>query len=438
MNTPICDFVRDYAAGNPVRLHMPGHKGVPLLGCEAWDITEIDGADNLYAPGGIIAESEANAGALFGCRTFYSAEGSSLGIRAMLRVMMQITGDRTVLAQRSVHKAFLYAAALLDLDVRWLQPHTADTYYSGVVTAQDVETALQTVRPAAVYLTSPDYLGNSPDVAAIARVCRRHGVLLLVDNAHGAYLHFLPQPLHPMDLGADMCCDSAHKTLPVLTGGAYLHLSEELQIPDEQVKEALALFGSTSPSYLILQSLDRVNVYLETYRERLAAFLPQVDALRQALTRQGFTLRGSDPLRITIRARDYGCTGDALASALLRSGIVCEMHDPAYLVLMLTPENTPQDLQRTREAFAAVVRKEPLPDDAPAYHALPQAMRVREAMFAPQEMLHTSACVGRVMASAAVNCPPAVPIVLCGERMDSEAVARLCYYGVHHCAVVVE
>ena len=438
MKTPIVDFVREYAAGDPVRVHMPGHKGVPFLGCESPDITELDGADNLYAPEGIIAESEANAGALFGCRTFYSAEGSSLGIRAMLRLMMQLTGSRTVLAPRNVHKTFLYAAALLDLDVRWLHPQTAAAYYSCAVTAQDVENALRTEQPSAVYLTSPDYLGNMPDVAAIARVCRAHGVLLLVDNAHGAYLHFLPQPLHPMDLGADMCCDSAHKTLPVLTGGAYLHLSEHLPIAHAQVKEALALFGSTSPSYLILQSLDLANHYLETYRERLAAFLPQVDALRQSLTKQGFTLCGSDPLRITIRARSYGYTGDALAEALLSSGIFCEMHDPDYLVCMLTPENTPDDLRRVREAFAAIARRDPLPENAPVFHAPQNAMRVRDAMFAPQETVRTDACIGRVMASAAVSCPPAVPIVLCGERIDEEAVARLRYYGVHACAVVIE
>ena len=147
MRTPIFDFVRDYVADDPVRLHMPGHKGAPFLGCEALDVTEIDGADNLYAPDGIIAESEANAGALFGCRTYYSTEGSSLCIRAMLRLFQQLTGSRSVLAFRNAHKTFLYAAALLDLDVRWLHPREADAYYSCTVTAQDVETALRTDKP---------------------------------------------------------------------------------------------------------------------------------------------------------------------------------------------------------------------------------------------------------------------------------------------------
>lgn len=84
-------------------------------------------------------------------------------------------------------------------------------------------------KPAAVYITSPDYLGNLADIGGMSDVCRKYGVLLIVDNAHGAYLHFLPKPEHPLDLGAEMCCDSAHKTLPVLTGGAYLHISQMLR-----------------------------------------------------------------------------------------------------------------------------------------------------------------------------------------------------------------
>jgi arginine/lysine/ornithine decarboxylase len=118
-------------------------------------------------------------------------------------------------------------------------------------------------KPCAVYVTSPDYLGNQQDLAGLSAVCAARGIPLLVDNAHGAYLHFLPQPAHPLDLGATACCDSAHKTLPVLTGGAYLHIAKNA--PERyarDAKRAMALFGSTSPSYLILQSLDRANAYL--------------------------------------------------------------------------------------------------------------------------------------------------------------------------------
>ena len=437
MRTPICDFVRGYEAQSPVRLHMPGHKGKPFLGCEPLDITEIDGAGNLYAPDGIVAESEENTSRLFGCRTYYSAEGSSLCIRAMLFLAQQITGNRTVLAARNVHKTFLSAAALLNLDVRWLHPQPDEAYQSCTVKPEDIETALRTVRPCAVYLTSPDYLGAIADVAAVARVCHKYGVLLLVDNAHGAYLHFLPQPCHPMDLGADLCCDSAHKTLPVLTGGAYLHLSPRLEQTAKQVKLALALFGSTSPSYLILQSLDRANVYLESYPERLAAFLPHLSALRRVLGEHGYTLCSGEPLKLTIRAKAFGYTGDALSAILTQESIFCELHDPDYLVCMLTPEND-DDLPRLQDALLRIPRRTPLTDTPPAYRAPQQVMSVRQAVFAPQETLPCGNCVGRVAAGITANCPPAVPVVLCGERIDEDAAQRLLYYGIHSCAVLKE
>lgn len=152
----------------------------------------------------------------------------------------------------------------------------------------------------AVYITSPDYLGNQAKIFELANVCHKYDVLLLVDNAHGAYLKFLPTSLHPIDLGCDMCCDSAHKTLPVLTGGAYLHLSKKrLSFLDSDVKEAFRLFGSTSPSYLILQSLDLANVYLEQLTNKLTDFIPIIDTMKQKLIENGYQLIGNEPLKLT-------------------------------------------------------------------------------------------------------------------------------------------
>jgi len=233
MTTPIADFVRAYAASGRARAHMPGHKGAPILGCEALDITEVQGADALYECVGIIARSEANAAALFGTgATLYSTEGSSHAIRAMVFLAWQHrpAGREHILAARNAHRAFLYACALIGCEVDWLYPDTEDdrSLCACQVTPAGVERALSGggALPFALYLTSPDYLGNMADLPAIAAVCRRYGVPVLVDDAHGAYLHFLPGAPHPMDQGAWMCADSAHKTLPVLTGGAYLHLSE--------------------------------------------------------------------------------------------------------------------------------------------------------------------------------------------------------------------
>ena len=223
MNTPICDFVKKYARSDGVRLHMPGHKGASILGFEKYDITEIGGADSLYEADGIIAESEKNASKLFGCPTFYSTEGSSQCIRAMLHLICagaRKNGRKPVIAAgRNAHKTFISAAALIDFDIIWLTS-AEDSYLSCTIDANSIEKLLESsdVRPDAVYVTSPDYLGNMADVEKIAALCHRHGVILAVDNAHGAYLGFLVKS--PIDLGADLFCSSAHKTLPVLTGGA--------------------------------------------------------------------------------------------------------------------------------------------------------------------------------------------------------------------------
>lgn len=442
ITTPICDFVRAYRESGSARLHMPGHKGVPVLGCEPLDITEISGADDLYHARGIIAESEANASRLFGCPTYYSTEGSSLCIRAMLRLATTAAaGERPlILAGRNAHKTLIYSAVLLDLDIQWLYPTQADSYHACPLTGADVEAALGHAKrkPCAVYLTSPDYLGNTVDIEAIAKVCHAHGVLLLVDNAHGGYLRFLTPSRHPMDLGADLCCDSAHKTLPVLTGGAYLHVARKLAIPAEQVKDAMGLFGSTSPSYLIMQSLDRVNPYLERLPRHLAEYLPRVEALRTALEARGYRLAGDEPMKLTLDAAAYGYTGEELAAILEGNKVICEFSDPDFLVLMLTPENGDGDLEFIRTVLGGIPQREPRQREKLAPHQPEQVMTARAACFASRETLPVEQCLGRILASPTVSCPPAIPIVMCGERIDREAIGMFRRYGIETCCVVKE
>lgn len=445
MDTPICDFVRNYSGSNALRLHMPGHKGSSFLGMEHLDITEIDGADSLYEASGIIAQSEANASQLFGCKTLYSTEGSSQCIRAMLYLVQlyaKQNGKKTrIAAGRNAHKTFLTAAALLDLDVDWLYPSDPSGYLSCDIKAEDIGAYLEKAadKPAAIYLTNPDYLGNLVDIASIAEICHQNGVLLAVDNAHGAYLKFLPQSMHPMDLGADLCCDSAHKTLPVLTGGAYLHICEKF--PGDisiQAKNAMAIFGSTSPSYLILQSLDRANAYLDTYRERLAPFLEQVNALKHTLREYGYRIYGNEPMKITIAAKSCGYSGTALSEILIRQGFVPEFADSDYLVLMLTPESGREGLRKLQTALLRIPVKAAIRDDAPPLRPGTQAMSIREAMLSCSEVIPVSGSLGRILAVPTVGCPPAVPIVACGERIDSHAIRCFAYYGIRECCVVKE
>ena len=438
MTTPIADFARAYAASGGTRLHMPGHKGAPFLGCEALDLTEIAGADSLYEADGIIAESEANASALFGsARTFYAAEGSSQCVRAMLALALwnhrTPPGSRPLVAAgRNVHKSFLYAAALLDFDVLWLWPEEpSPSLCACAVTPAVLERALAGACPAAVYVTSPDYLGGRCDIAALAETAHRHGVPLLVDNAHGAYLHFLDPPAHPMDLGADLCCDSAHKTLPVLTGGAYLHVGPGAPAGfREEGRRALALFGSTSPSYLILQSLDLCNRYLAGgYPARLAETAGRLSALRARLRRDGWAVWDTDALKVTIDCAASGWDGRALAQRLRERGIECEYCDRDDLVLMWTPENSGADYRHLPEALGrnrgTPRQRLPLPTAAGE-----QACTIREALFSPWERVPAAVSTGRVCGAPTVGCPPAVPIAMAGERITPAAAALFGRCGV--------
>lgn len=442
MKTPVCDFVAAYGQSGITRLHMPGHKGKGPLGCEGRDITEIAGADSLYEAGGVIAQSEQNAAALFGAKaTFYSAGGSSQCIGAMLCLALQKSKSRVVLAARNAHKSFLHAAALLDADVRWLWPRPY-SLLACPVTPEGLENALAALpeAPAAVYITSPDYLGNVQPVAALAKVCHAHGAPLLVDNAHGAYLHFLPAPAHPLDEGADLCCDSAHKTLPVLTGGAYLHLGHGLLKTEEgEVWAALSLFGSTSPSYLILQSLDACNRYLaDEARPKLAACVRAVEALKADLAAQGWTVAESEPLKVTLHASKRGWRGDALADFLRKNGVECEYADPDDLVLMVSPQNSPEDLEKVRTALAAAGQGSEAPQTPPQMARPRQAMGIRAALLAPAEEVPVTAAAGRVCAAPTVGCPPAVPVVVSGEEISPDAAAVFRYYGIETVRVVRE
>jgi len=309
-----------------------------------------------------------------------------------------------------------------------------------MVTPEMLEKTLSALSapPAAVYITSPDYLGTLADVAGLAEVAYRHGTVLVVDNAHGAYLHFLKPDgqmllkdvAHPLDQGADLCCDSAHKTLPVLTGGAYLHVGKDAPAAfAKNAKQALALFGSTSPSYLTLASLDLCNRYLEDdYPAKLSGAAYRVDSIRRQLGFTGWETLDSDPMRITVCA-PVGTTGTELAERLRAFGVECEYADAEHVVLMATPENTPTDLFRILPALGQC------PASGEKRAALPiargeQVMTVRQAMFAPHETIPAAEALGRICGAPTVSCPPAIPVVVSGERIGPEAMELFAHYGV--------
>jgi len=444
MKTPIFDFVRNYVQKGACRLHMPGHKGTGPLGFEQFDITEIDGADVLYHENGILKESQDNASQLFGsARTLYSTEGATLCIRAMLAMVKfysQEQGKKPIIAAcRNAHKAFITGCALTDLDPIWITP-SSNSLLTGKLTENDLLHFLdsQTEKPIALYLTSPDYLGQVTDLRPIVRICRENNILLLVDNAHGAYLHFLPDSCHPLDLGADVVCDSAHKTLPVLTGGAYLHISKSSpKVLSEYASQAMSLFASSSPSYLILQSLDLCNRYLDgNYKRELYEFAAQVWDLKKELRRSGFSVLGDEPLKITVQTKTYGYRGTDFSSLLQEKNLFVEFADPDYVVLMLTPEQGSNTLERILKVFDEIPMKEPVLEFPPKMPPYKKVIPPREALISNFEKRPTKECEGRILAQPGVTCPPAVPVAICGEKLTDEHLYLLSYYGIDEIYVV--
>lgn len=442
MKTPIVSFLKSYQEKSPVRMHMPGHKGAGILGFEGMDLTEIYGADELFAAEGIIKESEQNASSLFGCPTYYSTQGSTLCIQTMCTILCQDAKSKgkkpKILAGRNAHRSFIHTAALLDFDIEWL--YGKSDYLSCKIHAEDLEKAIIESHPTAVYLTNPDYLGNLLDIQSLASVCKKHNVLLAIDNAHGAYLHFLEPSLHPIDLGADLCCDSAHKTLPVLTGGAYLHLSDSLnQVWKNDVKHFMEYFSSTSPSYLIMASLDAANEVLDTaFKKSLSECIQRVDGLKNTLIQHGYTILSGEPMKITISTKEFGYTGNEIANLLMECDIYPEFYDSDYIVLMPSPYNTKDDLKRLETCLCGIERKPILINKPPKLEQSKKAMNVRQALFSSSITLDVSKSLGQVCSSVTVSCPPAILPAIPGEVISESSIEVMKYYGIETVRVVKE
>lgn len=443
MKTPICDFVKKYVKDKPCRLHVPGHKGYGFLGVEKYDLTEVDGADDLQAPEGIILESEKNASKLFGYPTFYTTEGSSHAIRAMVylaeRYALKKGLSQTIIATRNVHKSFLSATALLGVDVDFIKGDSG-CYLSSNLLLSLLDEYLKSLKklPCALYVTSPDYLGNLADVKGLKKVCEKYGLLLLVDNAHGAYLKFLKNSLFPLDLGADMCASSAHKTLPVLTGGAYLQLSNSVfnEIGGE-VKTALSLFGSTSPSYLILQSLDYANNLIENgFRENLKIVCEKIKWLCENLNKKGILIEQNEPLKLTISPKTYGYTGNELKDILYKNKVIPEFYDKDFVVLSFSV-NTPNNTFKTLEKVFTKIEKKELIKSVPP--KIINAVKVKDLATILQwdtEIIDVNSAENRVYAELNLHCPPAVPIIIAGELITKETIEAFNYYGIKTVKVI--
>ena len=443
METPIYDFLKNYADSGTVRSHMPGHKGRSVSGTLApafsLDITEIAGADSLFEADGIIAQSEKNMSRLY-CteQTVYSAGGSTLCIQAMLALMKQ--DGRQVIAFRNVHRAFLNACALLDIEPVWIMPDYSSGILSGNFDIAAVERMLKKSRKkACLYVTSPDYTGKTADISSLSKLCHKYDAKLLVDNAHGAHLAFLPENIHPIHLGADLCCDSAHKMLPALTGAAMLHTSDKDYA--DRLKQAMSFFGSTSPSYLIMASLDLCNKYIrESISGDIAENLRHIERLKAHFADR-LIFAESEPFHITVNCAESGFYGNELAQLLRDSDAECEYSDSSLLILLMSPMSDMKDYAKLTEALdkavSAAEKHSPVTEKITL--ALPKkAMSIRKAAFSPSEEIRIEEAEGRICASVKVPCPPAIPIAASGEVIDRSCIELFRRYNIPTVLVISE
>ncbi len=415
------DQLAAYAAGDVCPMHMPGHKrkalGSPLP--LELDITEITGFDNLHEARGILRQGMDRAARLWGSRrAYYLINGSSGGILAGIAAAAA-PGSRVILA-RGCHKSVYHALELNGLRPVYLQPD-ADAAFevAGSVQPAQVAAALEAHPDAKlVILTSPTYEGVVSDVAAIARLCHRRGIPLLVDEAHGAHLGFSSAfPAGAVSCGADIVVQSLHKTLPSPTQTALLHLCGEL-VPAQRLERQLAVFQTSSPSYLLMGGIDFCLRMVEQEGPALFAAYTASFAF--------------DPRQPVISTRFAGKSGGGLKDRLREEyGIELEMAMGDYALAMTSICDEGRDLARLARALLEIDREleaAPCPPAEPPL-PLPQvALSPAAARQQETELCSLAQAAGRLAGEMVWAYPPGVPLLVPGEKIGApqlEALARL-------------
>lgn len=455
------EVLGDYARRKAARFHMPGHKGrgmgaffnEELVG---WDVTELSFSDDLHDPRGAISEAQQAFAARYGAQeSFFLVNGATAGLHAL---MLSLPPGSRLLVSRDCHRAVLNGAALAGHTVSFLMPERipAEDLW-GCVSAEALEQALAAppaeALPAealplaassgpvsAVCVTSPNYYGLCADIPALAAVAHRHGALLFVDAAHGAHFPFsdrLPAgPARPVGSeeqgeGADAWVNSAHKTLNALGQAALLHIGPRMRAPD--VRRALSMVQTSSPSYLLLASLDWAR-YTAELDDAWGACAARCGALAKRAGRAlgVYALPASiigqagvaemDPTRLVLDISGRGITGYAACRALEQQNVYVEMADSRRLVLICTPS----DAEEWDAMLLGALQRLPYaPAQPPEESAYPQpvaAMPLREAALRPAEQCPLALAAGRVAAEAFGVYPPGIPLCAPGEAITGACV----------------
>ncbi|EKN62434.1 arginine decarboxylase [Neobacillus bataviensis LMG 21833] len=447
MNTqskkPLYEALVEHVNKKPISFHVPGHKYGRINqsdDCHLFeqilqiDATELSGLDDLHSPEGAILEAEELLAELYHTtRSFFLVNGSTVGNLAM--IMAVCTEGSQVLVQRNCHKSVLNALRLAKARPIFLEPEYNQEWK--VTAGVSVETVKQAINlypgVKAIVLTYPNYYGMTYDLQGIIDLCHLHQIPVLVDEAHGA--HFIvgePFPTTAVQLGADIIVQSAHKTLPAMTMGSFLHVNSDL-ISWEKVKEYLGIFQSSSPSYPIMASLDIARHYLGTYvQQDLSYLLAEIERFKEELANiptikvLDFPNGHGDLLKITIQSK-CELNGFDLQRRFEDAGIFTELADP-YNVLFILPlvkdgQRFPLEeaAKRINIALQGLLIYEHIDEfliDGPKIAQL--AVPFVEMEGLPVEKVSIGEAVGCICAEMIIPYPPGVPLFLKGERITEE------------------
>lgn len=437
----IVPFLIEHSKGDPVSFHMPGHKGAAIyrengygdfLACMMdWDITEIPGADNLFQTEGIIEETMAKYRRLYHAKESYLLiNGSSAGLIAAIMTTVP-SGGKLIMA-RNCHKSIFNGLTLAGGRPVYAYPELIEEYgISGQITASEIRRCLQEhPDSSAVILPSPNYYGVCSDIAAIAKEVHDAGKILIVDQAHGAHLNFFDtyikgKTLAAENLGADIVIGSTHKTLASFTQSGVVNLCTD-RIDKYTFADKLQLIESTSPSYVLMASLDLNADLLQKngdkligdWEENLTYFYEQAADIPGLRVMQHPML---DHTKINLDMHAYGLDGLRLEELLMEKGVYAELVTGNILMCMTGIGNKRSDFDRLLNALREVAASHVLQKTQPASLA---DLTVRKLEQQPlptmKERIPIEEAAGRVCASAIIPYPPGIPIVCPGEVIDRE------------------
>ena len=429
-DTPIRDFIETLIDENTHRLFMPGHKGSMdgiFSEISKYDITEIQGADYLYKPVGIIRESEKNAEQLFGAgATCFSVNGSSQSIFAMIKTAVR----KKIAINRNCHISAINTVGLLGIDTVFINNEINEkTKLVEPITPEQVEKTLKNNKDVdGVFVTSVDYFGQVADIKGISEVCEKYNVKLLTDNAHGVSLAFLEKSIHPIHCGADFCCDSLHKTENSLTGTALLHMKDQKYY--NYVKKNMEMFSSTSPSYILMLSIEDCIARLRTGDnvQLIKEFINKNENILRTFEKNGFdVLKNNFSLRIVISGEKLGYNGDELAKVLRENNIEPEYVSENYIVLLPSLNTDDETYENMKKTLSSIEKKDKKTENEIfENHYIPvKKMTISHALKEETETVPIDNTSGRVIAETVSKCPPGIAVIVPGEIINENIIKSL-------------